>query len=59
VGAVVAIAALLLPARYVGYAGMFFFLNAFWGWFRGATFGKQERLVRRGMQTAEAGSSGS
>lgn len=45
VGVTVAIAALLLPAAYVGYAGFLFCLNAIWGWAAGSVLGKQERLV--------------
>jgi hypothetical protein len=59
VGVVVAIAALLLPSRYVGYAGLLFFLNAVWGRLAGAAFARRERLVMERMQAASAASSGS
>ncbi|MGC2744228.1 MAG: TMEM175 family protein [Candidatus Angelobacter sp.] len=45
VGAIVAIAALVLPAAYVGYAGFLFCLNGIWGWAAGSVLRKQERLV--------------
>lgn len=53
VGVLVIIAAVLLPPHYVGYAGLFFFLNGFWGWIAGTTYGKRERLALVRMQAAE------
>lgn len=50
VGVVVAIAALMLPAAYVGYAGFLFCLNAIWGWAAGSVLGKQQRLVLERMK---------
>jgi uncharacterized membrane protein len=57
VGVVVAVAALLLPSRYVGYAGLFFFLNAVWGRLAGAAFARRERLALEHMQAASAAGS--
>lgn len=54
VGVAVAIAALLLPAAYVGYAGFLFCLNAVWGWAAGAVLGKQQRLVLERMKAQTA-----
>src|SRR6478735_7337564 len=45
VGVAVAIAALVLPSKYVGYAGFVFCLNAVWGWAAGSVLGKQQRGV--------------
>ncbi len=50
VGVIVAIAALVLPAERVGYAGFLFFLNAGWGWIAGSIMGKQQRRVLERMQ---------
>lgn len=52
VGVAVAIAALVLPAAYVGYAGFLFCLNAIWGWAAGTVMGKQQRLVLERMQAS-------
>lgn len=54
VGVLVAIAALLLPAAYVGYAGFLFCLNAIWGWAAGSVLGKQQRLVLERMKARSA-----
>jgi uncharacterized membrane protein len=56
VGAIVAIAAALLPPAYVGYAGLLFCLNAVWGWVAGAAFGKRERLAIERMRSSAASS---
>lgn len=45
IGVIVGVAALILPAPYVGYTGILFCLNAPWGWITGVVFGKQERRV--------------
>lgn len=50
VGILVAIAALVIPAPYVGYAGFLFCLNALWGWGAGSILGKRERLTFERMQ---------
>jgi uncharacterized membrane protein len=50
IAVLVAIAALVLPARYVGYAGLLFCLNGVWGWFAGAVLGKQARRALGRMQ---------
>lgn len=52
VGILVAIAALVIPAPYVGYAGFLFCLNALWGWGAGSILGKRERLTFERMQAA-------
>jgi uncharacterized membrane protein len=49
VGILVAVAALVLPAQYVGYSGFLFCLNAVWGWGAGSFLGKQERLTLERM----------
>ncbi|HEY2169048.1 MAG TPA: TMEM175 family protein [Candidatus Angelobacter sp.] len=54
VGVAVAIAALVLPAAYVGYAGFLFCLNAVWGWAAGSVLGKQQRLVLERMKAQTA-----
>ena len=54
VGVIVAIAALVLPAAYVGYAGFLFCLNAVWGWAAGSVMGKQQRLVLERMKARSA-----
>lgn len=54
VGVLVSIAAVVLPSRYVGYAGLLFFLNAIWGWMAGATLGKRERQALERMQARSA-----
>jgi uncharacterized membrane protein len=59
IAVLVAIAALVLPARYVGYAGLLFSLNAFWGWFAGSVFGKQARRALAGMQANDRAAGGS
>lgn len=51
VGILVAIAALVIPAPYVGYAGFLFCLNALWGWGAGSILGKRERLTFERMQS--------
>ncbi|MGZ4842837.1 MAG: TMEM175 family protein [Candidatus Angelobacter sp.] len=50
VGVAVAIAALVLPATYVGYAGFLFCLNGVWGWAAGSVLGKQQRVVLERMK---------
>ena len=50
VGVIVAIAALVLPDEYIGYAGFLFCLNAVWGWIAGSIMGKQQRRVLEKMQ---------
>jgi uncharacterized membrane protein len=52
VGVAVAIAALVLPAAYVGYAGFLFCLNGIWGWAAGTVMGKQQRLVLERMKAS-------
>jgi uncharacterized membrane protein len=59
IAALVAIAALVLPARYVGYAGLLFFLNAAWGWFAGSVLGKQARRALARMQANDRAASAS
>jgi len=61
IAVLVAIAALVTPAPYVGYSAFFFFLNAIWGWIAGARSGKQQRLALDRMQAREqaAAASGS
>lgn len=54
VGVAVAIAALVLPSTYVGYAGFLFCLNAVWGWAAGSVLGKQQRLVLERMKARSA-----
>ncbi|HEY2496850.1 MAG TPA: TMEM175 family protein [Candidatus Angelobacter sp.] len=54
VGVAVAVAALVLPSAYVGYAGFIFFLNAVWGWGAGSVMGKQQRLVLERMNARSA-----
>jgi uncharacterized membrane protein len=54
VGAVVAIAALVLPHPYVAYAGILFTLNGVWGWAAGAILGKKERLALARMQASSS-----
>jgi uncharacterized membrane protein len=54
VGVMVAVTALSVPERYAGETGLLFTLNGFWGWFAGAKFGKQERLVREKMDADAA-----
>ncbi len=54
VGVIVAIAALTLPAKHVGYAGFLFCLNAVWGWIAGSVLGKQERLALERMKAKAA-----
>ena len=52
VGGLVALAALILPLRYVGLAGFLFCLNAAWGWFSGVKFGRQEKLALERVKAA-------
>lgn len=59
VGGLVALTALLLPARYIGYAGLVFFVNGLWGWYSGAKFGAQERRVIERMKASSTSASGS
>src|SRR5215467_554930 len=54
VGLIVALAALVLPAPYVAYSGVLFSLNGLWGWFTGARFAKQERLILERMKAGSA-----
>jgi uncharacterized membrane protein len=54
VGVIVAIAALVLPAAYVGYAGFLFCLNGIWGWLAGSVMRKQQRLVLERMKARSA-----
>lgn len=54
VGVIVVIAALVLPAERVGYAGFLFCLNAVWGWTAGSIMGKQQRRVLERMQGKSA-----
>jgi uncharacterized membrane protein len=54
VGVVVAIAALTFPAKYVGYAGFLFCLNAVWGWVAGSVMGKQQTMVLERMKARSA-----
>jgi len=54
VGVAVAIAALVLPSAYVGYAGFLFCLNGIWGWAAGSVLGKQQRLVLERMKARSA-----
>lgn len=54
VGAVVAIAAIVLPPPYVAYAGILFSLNGIWGWASGSVLGKKERLVLARMQASSS-----
>jgi hypothetical protein len=54
VGILVAIAAVVLPSRYVGYAGFLFCLNAVWGWGVGSILGKQQRLLLARMEAGSA-----
>lgn len=54
VGVAVAIAALVLPSKYVGYAGFVFCLNAIWGWAAGSVLGKQQRVVLERMKARSA-----
>ena len=54
VGVAVAVAALVLPSAYVGYAGFLFCLNAVWGWAAGSVLGKQQRLVLERMKARSA-----
>jgi uncharacterized membrane protein len=57
VGVLVAIAALVAPAKYVGYAGFLFCLNALWGWIAGSILGKQQRLALERMQASSGSES--
>lgn len=50
IGLLVAIAALVLPNQYVGYAGFLFCLNGVWGWGAGSFLGKRERLILERMK---------
>ena len=50
VGVLVAIAALVTPARYIAYAGFLFSLNGVWGWTAGAILGRRQRLVLERIQ---------
>lgn len=56
VGVVVSVAAALLPAPYVGYAGVLFGLFAVWGRLGRARFGKRERRALERMHTSAASS---
>ncbi|HKD79836.1 MAG TPA: TMEM175 family protein [Candidatus Angelobacter sp.] len=56
VGVLVGIAALVVPAPYVSYAGILFCLNAPWGWAAGSFFGKRQRQVLAGMQANSSAS---
>src|SRR5215472_90891 len=51
IGVLVAIAALILPHQYVGYAGFLFCLNGVWGWGAGSFLGKRERLTLERMKS--------
>jgi hypothetical protein len=55
VGVSVAVAAIVLPGKYVPYAGFFFFLNAPWGWAAGSVMGKQQRLALERMKAGSRG----
>ena len=57
VGALVAVAAVVTPPRYVGYAGFLFCLNALWGWIAGSILGKQQRLALEKMQASSGSES--
>ena len=59
IAVLVAIAALVLPERYVGYAGLLFCLNAAWGWFAGSVLGKQARRALARMQANDRAASAS
>jgi uncharacterized membrane protein len=52
VGVLVAIVALLLPARLAGASGFLYFLNAVYGILSGSILGKRERLA---LERAQAG----
>jgi uncharacterized membrane protein len=54
IGIIVAIVALTLSDRYVGYAGLLFSLNGLWGWGAGSVLGKQERLALARMEANSA-----
>jgi len=54
IGALVIVAALLLPYRYAGLAGLLYCLNAVVGFTAGSILGKRERLALERMQSAAA-----
>lgn len=54
VGVLVGLAAVVLPASYVGYAGFLFCLNAVWGWGAGSFFGKRQQQALARMQAASS-----
>jgi hypothetical protein len=54
VGVLVIIAALLLPRRNAGMAGLLYCLNAVVGFWLGSTLGKKERLALEKMQKQAA-----
>jgi uncharacterized membrane protein len=58
IGVIVAIAAVVLPPPYAGYAGLLFSLNAVWGWLAGAKMGKQERLILERMKSSSSAQAG-
>src|SRR5262249_20779599 len=59
VGVVVAIAALVVPPRFVGAVGFLFTLNAVWGWTAGVALGKRERRALERMQASARAAAGS
>lgn len=50
IGVLVAVAAFVLPEKYVGYAGFLFCLNAVWGSGAGSFLGKRQRLTLERMK---------
>ena len=58
IGVFVAVAALALPARYVGYAGLLFCLNGVWGWIAGWVFGRRQRRLLARMQAGAGAATG-
>jgi len=57
VGLIVAGAAVLLPLKYAGLSGFFYFLNMPYSWTAGSILGKRRRLVLERMQARSAASS--
>jgi uncharacterized membrane protein len=57
VGLLVAVVALVIPTRYAGFSGFLLALNGVWGFWAGATLGKQERLALERMQASSSGQS--
>jgi uncharacterized membrane protein len=58
VGAVVMVVALVVPARYAGYAGLLYSLNGVVGFTAGSILGDRERAVlKRTQENAAAGAS--